>query len=133
LDKSYRVADLEIELSWSAREVPSAPVDFTEFSAERPLRVKGGVIERERVRRDHVPSNRSFGFKFKLENLVIPRGFESESGEFLTQGFSLQKSVEMYSIKEIPWNGEAAGFIRVPRSKMRPFSTSRGFIDAYLI
>jgi hypothetical protein len=42
------------------------------------------------------------------ENLVIPRGFESESGEFLTQGFSLQKSVEMYSIKEIPWNGEAA-------------------------
>jgi hypothetical protein len=26
----------------------------------------------------------------------------------MTQGFSLQKSVEMYSIKEIPWNGEAA-------------------------
>jgi hypothetical protein len=43
-----------------------------------------------------------------VENLVIPRGFEGESGEFLTQGFSLQKSVEMYSIKEIPWNGEAA-------------------------
>ena len=42
------------------------------------------------------------------ENLVIPRGFQSESGEFLTQGFSLQKSVEIYSIKEIPWNGEAA-------------------------
>ena len=40
-------------------------------------------------------------------NLVIPRGFQRES-EFLTQGFSLQKSVKIYSIKEIPWNGEAA-------------------------
>ena len=42
-----------------------------------------------------------------LENLVIPRGFKSE---FLTRGFSLQKSVEICSIMEkISWNGEAAG------------------------
>ena len=42
-----------------------------------------------------------------LEILVIPRVFKSESGEFLTQGFSVQKSIKICSIMEIPWNGEA--------------------------
>jgi hypothetical protein len=39
--------------------------------------------------------------------LVISRSFKSKSSEFLTQGFFLQKSVEMCSIMEIPWNDEA--------------------------
>jgi hypothetical protein len=43
-----------------------------------------------------------------LEILVISRVFKSESAEFLTQGFSIQKSVEICSIMEIPWNGKDA-------------------------